>query len=125
VNTPNDVTVSVVTDEPANATPSVAPVPAGPTEDNNAANTNDNDTVDTNNDTGNTSNDTGNTDQVVDNSVNTPVTIATPIATAAINANVASGSTPAVDLPGTAGANTSGAASLTISLLFGIIINLL
>lgn len=123
MNTPNDVTVSVVTNEPANATPSVAPVPVGPTEDNNAANTNDNDTVDTNNDTGNTNNDTGNTDQVVDNSVNTPVTIATPIVTAAINANVASESTPAA--PGPAAANTSGAASFTISLLFGIIINLL
>lgn len=117
MNTPNDVAVSVITDEPANATPSVAPVPAGPTEDNNAANTIDNDTADTNNDT-------SNTDQGVDNSINTPVTIAAPIVTSSISAaNVDSKSTPAA--PGSAGANTSGAASLTISLLFGIIINLL
>ena len=124
VNTPNDVTVSVITNEPVNQG-GIIPDPAEPVEDNNTDNSNDNNTVDTNNDT-------GNTDPVVDNSannpVNTPATEPAPIVTSAINAatvdSKSTASTPAVDLPGTAAPN-SAAASLTISLLFGIIINLL
>ena len=121
MNTPNDVTVSVITNEPVNQG-GVVPDPAEPVEDNNTDNSNDNNTADTNNDT-------GNTDPVVDNSannpVNTPATNPAPIVTPAVNAaTVDSKSTPAVDLPGTAAPN-SAAASLTISLLLGIIINLL
>ena len=116
-NEPADVPIVVVTDEPANATPSstVAPVveteaPVEPAEDN--------DTVDTNsNSTGDTDNNTGSTDPVPQNPVNP---VENPPTSAPVN-TVDSNSRPAVE-PDT----TDGVASLTItlSLLFGIIINL-
>ena len=105
-NTGNDVTIGVVTDDTNAATPSPTPVTS--------ANTNNNNTGDTNN------NSASSTDPVVTNPVTNPVTSAVTID---------SKSTPVVEpnVPGTAAPNTTdGTASLTItlSLLFGIIINL-
>ena len=113
-NSANDVTIGVVTDDTNAATPT--PTPVTEPADNGNANTNNNNTGDTNNNNVNT------------NPVTNPVTSAATSATSANNqVDVDSKSTPAVNVPGTAGPNTTdGTASLTITLylLLGIIINL-